>query len=415
MAAAKKLFSKLDRRQIFHPFFRHPKNVLICFLVAFSGSLVLVSYGVLLRFNRTMPSSSSPAAASRKSNATAAPCFIEIVVMSDRNNSELPLKGLVNSILQHTTRPVTLHIVTTAHTIPWLQQLHSQYFQIYLYDPIEHGLYNRSQHLINQTSFRPFHYSANFAISKIYLPLLPYRKTQQQHQNAPKILMLDDDIVFYKDLAPLWDDILYQNPDRMSLYCPVEPRFVQMYFTGRDAPHNGDTERYCNSGMMGFPIRNEQRIQHRIVQMLEDATVHMMREYPRIFYTLADQDIVNRAFVENKHDIDLIPWEWGCNNGTCKDPSLAGHSSLCPNFETQQQKQNNHHNHHPQQHLPATVQQNQTCYSFHFLAHHYQHHLVFQNPQLEYDTTFRLDPVKLLHTVFHPRIEKGIANVINCP
>lgn len=322
--------------------------------------------------------------------ANIAPCKIDIVVMSDRNDSQVPLKGLVNSILQFTTLPVAMHIITTAKNIPWLEQLHSSFFQINLYDPVEHGLYNRTQQLMNQTSFNTSHYSAKFALQKIYLPVIPF------HGRPKKILMLDDDIIFYHDISPLWN-LLYKNPNRLSLYCPVDPFFAKFYFAGRNASHNGDSRRYCISGMIGFPIHYRTSYSNKnfyspVVDLLENATANMMQEYPDVKYTVADQDIVNRAYAENKDDIDLIPWGWGCNYGRCKDPSRAGNTKICPD----------HENFFALWH---------TCYSFHFLTHKYRDHIKFKNPRLEYDGTFNKDPQDLLRSAFIPQMQT-IANCI---
>lgn len=69
--------------------------------------------------------------------------------------SIFPVIVVSASIMELTSRAVAMHIVTSARTISWLQQLHTQYFQIYLYDPVELGLYNRSVQLMNRTSFSP--------------------------------------------------------------------------------------------------------------------------------------------------------------------------------------------------------------------------------------------------------------------
>jgi hypothetical protein len=205
--------------------------------------------------------------------------------------------------------------------------------------------------------------------------------------------MLDDDIIFYNDLLPLWN-ILYKTPNSLSLYCPMDSFYAKLYFADRNATYNGDSIRYCISGMMRFPIvPQSNQTNHSVVDLFESSTANMMREYPNIQYSVADQDVINRVYADFKYGrnksrivIDLIPWEWGCNYGRCKDPSQAGNKETCPDREN----------------YNAT---SHTCYSFHFLTHKYQEHVSFQNPELEYDTMFQRDPQDLLRRVFNPKID----------
>lgn len=106
----------------------------------------------------------------------------------------------------------------------------------------------------------------------------------------------------------------------LSLYCPVD-FFAKLYLSDRNASHNGDSQRYCISGTMGFPTAPphnktnddiHDQHHHPTVDLFDSSTANMMREYPHIQYTVADQDVINRAYADRGKEgnnilIDLIP------------------------------------------------------------------------------------------------------------
>ena len=110
-------------------------------------------------------------------------------------------------------------------------------------------------------------------------------------------------------MSPLWD-IISANPNNISLYCPQDKDRVLHYFTSKNAPNNGDM-RYCNSGMIGIPLENESR-QSNFTHHAIHAMRRMTREYD-LSYAVADQDVVNRMYAEDKQNYELIPCRWGCD------------------------------------------------------------------------------------------------------
>lgn len=118
-----------------------------------------------------------------------------------------------------------------------------------------------------------------------------------------KVLLLDDDFTFFVDMYPLWD-IISANPNNISLYCPQDKDRVLHYFTKKNAPNNGDTVRYCNSGIMGIPLENEiesSNLTHHAIHAMR----RMTKEYD-LSYAVADQDVVNRMYAEDKDNYELI-------------------------------------------------------------------------------------------------------------
>ena len=101
--------------------------------------------------------------------------YLDLLVLSDRNNTEVPLRALVNSLLTYTSSPIHLHLVTraTSSTIQWLTELQSLLFRVTLYHPRK--LLQRSVNLIRTSSLKLVHPSSKFAIQKLYLPEIPLR------------------------------------------------------------------------------------------------------------------------------------------------------------------------------------------------------------------------------------------------
>jgi hypothetical protein len=189
--------------------------------------------------------------------------------------------------------------------------------------------------------------------------------------------MLDDDMVFYEDITPLVD-LVRENPDSLSLYCPVDPARVKGFFG--TTPFNGHTERYCISGIMGLPLGN------RTAELLAEAMHNMTRQYPRMVLWVADQDVVNRYYAEHHDDgsVDLIPCDWSCDFNSCQKKQAP-----CSNC------------------LNATK-----CRGYHFLSKGFEHHTKMGREEWNWDYYYdSFEPFDLLNTTFGPRVEKAFHHV----
>ena len=231
------------------------------------------------------------------------PNRIHLVVISDRKKSDYPLKALVNSILNYTSTPITLNVVTKKN-IAFLDEVNSNFFRINYHNPAP--LLETSRKLISETGFSSTHYSHHFAMQKLFINQLEF----PQKDKATKVLLLDDDFTFFTDMVPLWD-LISANPKNISLYCPQDKDRVFRYFTKKKAPNNGDQLRYCISGMMGIPLEIQSQRSNFTHHAIK-ATHRMTKEYD-ISYSVADQDVVNRMFAEDKDGFELIPCRWGCD------------------------------------------------------------------------------------------------------
>jgi hypothetical protein len=298
---------------------------------------------------------------------------IHLTVVSDRKRSDYPLKALINSILNYTTSPVTLNIVTK-NNIPFLDELNSTYFRIHYHHPMY--LLEASRQLIKETGFRSVHYSADFAMQKLFLNQLQYSK----EDHAEKVLVLDDDFTFFTDMTPLWDSII-ENPNNISLYCPEDKERVQRYFnfTGKRAPNNGDPFRYCNSGIMGVPIAIQSQSSNFTHHAVE-ATRRMTKEYD-FSYSVADQDIVNRMLAEDKNGFEFIPCQWGCDVNSCAGTAPnRGKCSTCLG---------------------------QKCTAYHWVQKRFEQNngKKWGHPRFNFLHYYQLNSTELLASTFTPKIE----------
>ena len=223
---------------------------------------------------------------------------IHIVVVSDREQSDFPLKGLINSILNFTSIPVTVNVVTSKDNIPFLDNLNTTSYFTTKYHNSTTTL-QLSQQLMRESGFKTLHYSAKYGMQKLFLNNL------RLPPETRKFLVLDDDITFFTDIAPLWQTIM-SSPHKISLYCPEDVNRVNHYFTNKRAPDNGHSTRYCNSGMFALPVRSN------FTQLAIEATHKMVNQYD-FSYSVADQDIVNRMLAENNSDYEFIPCNWACD------------------------------------------------------------------------------------------------------
>ena len=94
------------------------------------------------------------------------PNRIHVVVISDRNRSDYPLRALVNSILNYTNTPITLNIVTS-NNIEFLDGINSNFFRVNYHNPTP--LLSSSRKVIRETGFKSLHYSAHFAMQKLFI------------------------------------------------------------------------------------------------------------------------------------------------------------------------------------------------------------------------------------------------------
>jgi hypothetical protein len=305
---------------------------------------------------------------------------LDLVVMSDRDpnpNGTQPLKALVNSLLMYTTHPINLNVVTKTR-LPWLDALNSspEYFRVYYHHP--RNIYAKSQALIERANYRSKHYLAIFANAKLFLSTLDYPP-----DTFPKVLMLDDDMVFYEDITRLVD-LVRQHPNRLSLHCPEDAHRVKSYFIDKKIPHNGHASRYCIAGMIGFPLGND------TATALSQTLVEMNLEYPGLQSPVAaDQDVVNRYLAKHYNDtcdtggencnkgVDLIPCEWSCDWISCRGKQTR--CSNCPNH----------------------------CRAYHFLYKSYKKHKHFGRKELNWDYYHEPTPLDVLLSIFVPRIKNN--------
>ena len=282
--------------------------------------------------------------------------YLNLVVVSDRNASPVPLRAFVNSLLLYASRPIRLNVVSKVG-IPWLEALSSKEFLVYRHDPKE--LIMRTETLINATGFKSTHYSAAFGVQKLFLPTLTYES------GVEKVLVLDDDMVFYTDIAPLVNIVMKDT------VLPFDPLRIDKYFRGPNREHNGHDKAYCISGMMGLPLGEETS------RLFEEATKNMTREYPNATYKVADQDVVNRYFAENNDGVQRIPCEWSCDVQSCN--FKVGRCQNCPS---------------------------KVCHSMHFTAGWYKTDLDMGKQQWNWDYFDKFDPATVLRFTFRPRLNR---------
>jgi hypothetical protein len=181
---------------------------------------------------------------------------VDILVISNRgSNSIKPFQGLVNSLLEHTSNPVHLHIVSDTRP-DWQQNLNStEHFKIYYQGTAK--LQEQAKDLNGRVKYRSTHYSKISAYQKLFLSTMNFPPG-----TPSKILLIDDDYVFYEDATGLMEKIL-EHPDRISLQCPIDPARIQGYFNKTNMPLLGHHSRYCNAGMMFTTWKQDNKNVHR--------------------------------------------------------------------------------------------------------------------------------------------------------
>lgn len=302
---------------------------------------------------------------------------ISIVVMSDRGpGSSGPLRGLVNSLLRHTVlqHDMVFHYISN-HPYTWLDNLHTpSHFDVYRHESTP--LLSRVLNLVKVTDFYTTHYSGKFAMMKLYVAALDFPERPRS------ILLVDDDMVFYRSVDTLWLDVVLPTSKPLSLHCPTDPIRIKKY---SKRPKNAHPERYCITGLMGFKLENEigddngrMQQQQYLFQMMEDSAQAIMTDYPTFLSGVADQDVVNRLFADNPDIVQLIPCEWQCDRNSCR--KAKNNFTSCTN-------------------CPTAVE----CFGFHFLAKSYKKHVPLGKANLAWNHYATMNSTRLVEDVVAQR------------
>jgi lipopolysaccharide biosynthesis glycosyltransferase len=293
---------------------------------------------------------------------------IELVLICDRiGNTTVPTRALVNSLLMYTSRPLRLHIVTAHAPIDWIDALHSQYFTSVYHDSAP--LRNFVQQVTNQTGFHSVHHASDFVMQKLFIPLLHFPPL-----HSGRVLLLDDDMVFYRDVAPLYDIIMAPSLLNLSLLCPLDRIRYRRFIRNHHKELNGRYRYYCITGMMGVPVTGDNLIRLYVKSMTE-----MVQDYPGYSYRFGDQDVVNRVYASHWDQINHIPCQWSCDYNSC------------------------HHTNGPGFNCKSTAPGH--CYSYHFLGGtHVKQPLGWE--EWEWTYYYKQNPLSLLHNTYIPRLQQ---------
>lgn len=321
------------------------------------------------RFNDAFPLDSSNA--------------IHFAVLCDRKNSTLPLRALINSILKFSSKPVVIHMVKSYHSMEWLDKLDSPYFQINFYHYERIGLLGDVIRLQKKYDYKSLHRSDPYPQTKIFFSILPFPR-----KSIKNVIIIDDDFTFQDDPAKLYGLL---DPTKLAMACPEDPERVQKWYS--DRPNDGHPSKYCNSGLINMPIlerspHDEFGWTNDILDMYMVAMRNMHLQYPGVAHRLSDQDVFNRVFAENEANMENIPCEWHCYYTSCRERTgnEAGTCQNCPTIGRANEKG-----------------ELSRCRAFHFLAHAYEEHMRFPDPENEFDYVFNLNSLQLLYHVFLPR------------
>ena len=258
----------------------------------------------------------APIAVIPKENSTtlSSEHWVQVAVVSDRKTS-MPLNGLVHSILTYTTSPVVFHIFTE-HPYAFLDNISqaTPYVKVYHYSSVPN--IERAKRLIEETKFRTGHASAAPSMSRLFISQAPF----QPIGKVPKVIVVDDDILFYRDIAELWQNVTV-NQSQISLFCPHDGKRIQRWLINKMHPDDGDVEgqRYCQGGLMALPVASYPGAVNSS-QYFWDATFEMQTQYPNASYLLAHQQVLNRMFAKYKATIHTLPCNWHGDIHTCGKP-----------------------------------------------------------------------------------------------
>ena len=184
---------------------------------------------------------------------------------------------------------------------------------------------------MRKTRFRTSHYSARFAISKLFVPFVLPRA-------VPRVIISDTDLLFLHDVAELWDDptasylpaapALNRSDQVLGVVCQVDTKRVSMYCPTAAHATLCHPTRYCNSGLLVY--RNLERFRagddifgKSWAKLLEEQASKMVRGFPKRVFTVADQDIIN--FMAHSFDSKLlsyVPCIWNCDTNSHSSASM---------------------------------------------------------------------------------------------
>lgn len=303
---------------------------------------------------------------------------IDILVVSDRRNSQKPFRGLVNSILAYTSMPVRFNLV--GPRLAWLDAIANvtRHFSIFYHDP--KPLFEKAKLFLDETKYRSIHYSARHAAIKLFLPSLSFPPDTQ------KVLFMDDDSIFYQDLVPLYD-LFQQNVSRPSMYCPLDSKRVRSYFTDRNRSNIGHKERYCIPALMGIPVGPNTTF----TSGLSKAVADIMRLHPGFTGGVAaDQDGLNMWYATSSEEIDLIPCEWHCDMNSCRRSDWLANGPNCSNC--------------------AISQTEGQCKGAHFLSQAYTVNIDLGRPEWNWNYYYGLNSVALARQ-YASRVENHLGHL----
>ncbi|CAB9506174.1 expressed unknown protein [Seminavis robusta] len=335
---------------------------------------------------------------------------LDLVVLSSRvNNTEIPLKGFVHSLLSYTTSPIHLHVVSSAPSsrYQWLHQItnatsnEKSYFRVSFYNPRK--LLQRSLDLIESSNLTLGHPSSRYAIQKLFLPELDIRLSSPENT---KVLMIDDDQIYFEDITPLYEYIHtpQQDQQQLSLLCAPDRFNIRKICKRRGVPHNCHDDLYCVSGLVGFPMRNH-TARHQLVHELEQTAHDMMQEYPNSIASQADQDIFNRFFryksnghrtaddnnnnnsssttAAEQQQVQVIPCEWSCGTDECG--KVLGNMQ-CRNCDWKK------------------------CKAFHYQVKSFLENHQQRKSEWAWRHYFEMDSLQLLQETFIPNVQQACAD-----
>lgn len=308
------------------------------------------------------------------------------VVLCDRPNSTEPFKAFVNSLLIHSSKPISLHVVKTRYEIPWLDELDSPYFQVNFYHNERLGYLGNAIRLMKKYNFQSRHRSSPFPLTKSFYSTLPYPHLEL----VKRVIIIDDDILFWEDPSKLFDIL---EPDKLALSCPEDDFRVNKYYRKTKQQSNGHPTKYCNAGMVHMPILPRRAhpdwgLTNDILDLYVDAVKNMTAEYPGEKYPCSDQQIYNRLFAYNEHKMGNIPCSWHCNYHSCNRGKFAK-TGVCTS-------------------CPELLEPNVKCKAYHFVAKAFELNPAMDVKTHEYEYFIRPNSLELLYDQFLPRIMKGI-------
>jgi hypothetical protein len=317
---------------------------------------------------------------------------LHFVLLSDRKESETPLRAFVNSLLTYSSMPIGLHIVTR-HSIEWLDEMDSPVFQVHFYNYERLGYLGNAIRLQRIFGFKSKHTSMPYPLTKPFYSNLPFPRPRAEGEDSvDRVLIIDDDILFWSDPAALFNLL---DPAKLALSCPVDPKRVNTYYTETDMASNGHLTRYCNAGMVHMPILPRRPHEdfgstNDILDMYLNATAAMTKEYPKYRYQCSDQQIYNRLFADQEDRMDNIPCDWNSCKAGVKDKS--GSCFNCPSIAVAEKQ----------------------CKTFHFVNSAFEganYQVDLKNApdgSHEYSYFFALQPLRVLHDEFLPRVAGSI-------